>query len=270
MANIKVRKTQPKNATDNRLDPAFVYCPTLFGVSKKHSGSGVKVAVVGTGLPAHRDLSNIGEFQTFVDKVKVPDDLHGNATFNAGVIAANGKHGLTGLAPKVDLVFTKGVNDAGMGTSSSIVASILWCVVKGVDIIAMPFGTQEDCPLLHEAIKKAYAANIALVAPAGKDQKDTEIDFPARYPEVVAVASSYKDDKFGVLRRENNEITLSFPKAEIPTLYGEDKIAYVSGSVVATGIVAGLLSLLIERDRGTKKLWTVKDSYASIYELHRG
>jgi subtilisin family serine protease len=239
-------------------------------VSKKLTGKGTRIAIIGTGVPTHRDLSNISDFQTFADKIKTPDDDHGNSTIISGVIAANGKHGLSGLAPNTELLFAKALSDSGAGTSNSVVASILWCLVKDVDVIVMPFGTQEDCSVLHEAIKKAFAANIALVAPAGREQKDDEINFPARYPEVLAVGANYKDDKFGIKPKTINETVVNFPKAEIPTLYGDQSIAYVSGFHVATGVVGALASLLIERDKASKKLWTIKDTYSNILSLDCG
>lgn len=269
MAGLKIKKTPSSSILIQPNDFIFQYCPTMFGMGKKWTGAGVKVGVIGSGVPVHSYFENIAGFETFCERNKNPDDIHGISTLTSGSMCSCNKNGLTGMAPNIKTFYTKAIGDSGDTNVNSIVASILWLVVKDVDIIVIPFGLSEDEPILHEAIKKAISANVCVIAAAGPTQSQlTDVDYPANYPEVVAVAASYKEEKFSLAKSTNNKLLLSLPKKGAPTTYGSDAVAIVKGMAVATGIAAGLAACVIEKNKQHNKSISIKDVYGELLHIN--
>jgi len=73
------------------------------------NGSGVKVAVVDSGIAPHPDLEGkIIAWKDFVNNISQPYDDNGHGTHVAGTIAGTGKLGYkTGVAPGADLIGVK-------------------------------------------------------------------------------------------------------------------------------------------------------------------
>ena len=119
----------------------------------------------------------------------VIDDF-GHGTHITGVIsAANNGTGVTGIAYNSRVLPVKVLNEYGEGWASDIAAGIIYAVDNGARILNLSIGAPEDISILKEAVDYASEQGVILIAAAGNDGTET-IDYPARYPNVIAVAAT--------------------------------------------------------------------------------
>ncbi|UCD54416.1 MAG: S8 family serine peptidase, partial [Dehalococcoidia bacterium] len=145
----------------DRVDAELVH-PT-------NKGTGVKVAVLDTGIDLdHPDLTVAGDV-TFIEGTTSGDDDHGHGTLVAGIVGAlDNDIGVIGVAPEVSLYSVKVLDQDGTGSISEILSGIEWSTNNNMQVINMSFGTSLSWPTaLVEALQIAYDAGIVLVAGAG-------------------------------------------------------------------------------------------------------
>ena len=164
----------------------------------------------------------------------------------AGVIAGNCKKGIMGLAPLSIIYYAKIIDNYNNCSFNDLVSAILWGIVKEVDIILIALGTQYDYGALKDVIKKSHELNICIIAAAGNDSKD--VDFPARYPEVLSVDYSIAGKKI-----KKRKVNLWLPNQRNLTTYLDNKYVRAGGSSIAAAKVAGISSILIGQKIGQKK-----------------
>ena len=109
-----------------------------------HRGSGVKVAVIDTGIDfCHPDLAaNYVEGINSIDSTQSAKDDNGHGTHVAGTIAAlqgNGK-GVTGVAPDAKLLAVKMLDANGSGALSGVISGLDWALQKGARVANLSLG----------------------------------------------------------------------------------------------------------------------------------
>jgi len=77
----------------------------------------------------------------------------------------------------------------GDGYDADVAEGIYWAVDNGADVINMSLGGAGDDPILHDAVSYAVSEGVTVVAAAGNDGS-ADFQYPAAYPEVVAVAAT--------------------------------------------------------------------------------
>jgi len=208
-------------------------------------GEGAKIALLDTGVDlGHPDLkANILGGIDLVNGDDRPQDDNGHGSGVAGILASreNGL-GLIGVAPKAGLWVIKMLGRNEQGTISDLIRGIEWALERGVDIIAMSLGTEEDNLALHEAIRAASRAGVLLVAAAGN--KGTRVLFPAAYPEVIAVAATDRQDRRAWFSNTGPEVELSAPGTELLSTGLEGGYQVVNGTSFAVPHVSGVAALL--------------------------
>ena len=240
---LEVLSTSPKQVIDWGV--SLVQAPQMWSMSK---GEGVKVAVLDTGVDKnHPDLyPNIKKGMNFTSS-NTSDfgDRQGHGTHCAGIIAAcDNLVGVVGVAPRAQLYIGKVLGDNGQGGIPAIVKGIDWAISEKVDVISMSLGTSADPgPALHDAIKRAHAAGIVIVAATGNE--NTHVGWPAVYDEVIAVAAV--DQTFGRADFSNfgDETDVAAPGVDILSTYPTNAYAKLSGTSMATPMVAGVAALVI-------------------------
>lgn len=207
-------------------------------------GEGVRVGVIDTGWPNHPDLPNVvGRYGW--------EDAMGHGTHTAGIIGAvdNGV-GIIGVAPHCSLLCAGAIPAT---QESDIVSAIQWCVENGAQIINMSFGSPNDVPSVHAALMHAYEAGVVLVASAGNSfvpGVDT-ISYPARYPQVLAVAALGKDMHKAVFSSAGEELrnSVSMPGVDMLSCWLGGQYARMSGTSCAAPMLSGLLALLLAHEQ---------------------
>lgn len=233
----------------------------------KTKGKGIKVAVLDTGIdPDHRDLAgNVKAHVDFTGSRHGSEDVQGHGTHCAGVIGAmENDLGMVGVAPEVELYSAKVLGDNGSGGYDSIVKGIRWAMEMGVDVISMSLGSSSKPPaFVHQAIKDAYNKGIVLVAATGNE--NSPVCWPAAFDEVIAVSAvdqvlqRAKFSNYGI----QNEIAA--PGVDIVSTYKNGTYARLSGTSMATPLVAGAVALIIARHKDLMN--GIRPQLAEVYQI---
>ncbi|MBY9016921.1 MAG: S8 family serine peptidase, partial [Candidatus Lokiarchaeota archaeon] len=149
------------------------WLPAIGAENLAYDGTGVRVAVIDTGIYEHPDL-NLTANRNFVSDESVLDydDLVGHGTHVAGIIGGNGggSGGLyKGVAPGVSLINAKAGDATGL-EEGDVISAIEWCVnTANADIISMSFG--DNYPIASDPMILALASvtenGVITVASAG-------------------------------------------------------------------------------------------------------
>ncbi|HEY8453448.1 MAG TPA: S8 family serine peptidase [Natronosporangium sp.] len=107
-------------------------------------GTGVRVAVLDSGIDTtHPDLAGAVVAEANFTTSDTTGDRFGHGTHVAGIIAGSGAASggtRVGVAPGVELLNGKVLNDFGFGQESDIIAGMEWAVANGADIVNMSLG----------------------------------------------------------------------------------------------------------------------------------
>lgn len=220
--------------------------------SKAFTGTGVKVAVVDSGIYPHSELRIAGGIST-VDYTTSYTDDNGHGTHVAGIIAAlsNGT-GTTGVAPGVDLYAVKTMDSYGEGNLLDLLEGMDWAIQNDMDIINISLGTDSESQALEDVMNEAYAQGILLVASAGNSQEGiplsvNTVNYPAKYDSVIAVGAVDAYHNRGSFSSVGEEVEFTAPGVEITSTFvsnGAAAYAIADGTSQAAPHVTGMLALL--------------------------
>jgi subtilisin len=260
----------------------------LLGVPSPDDGSGVKIAVVDTGVSRHVDLTAVKKRYAVSkgvvedDKLREPD-WHG--THVAGIIGCS-HNDVMGHAPAAEIVSYR-VCPAGKRSMSTadVVVAILDAVSRNVDIINLSLGFSSSDDAITEAISYAHASGVLVVAAVGNDAKE-KCSFPASVADVVAVTALGRVEAypFGTsaflqpIRASSGEfftpyfanfgeahIRCAAPGVGIVSTVNESGYLAESGTSMAAPIVSALSATLLSRNakvlggRTTERLSKLRD-----------
>jgi hypothetical protein len=243
---------------------------------QKSEGSGITVAVLGTGVDA--------EYPGLAGSVITGPDYTGSGrgpgspywgvegTAVAGMIAAHARDwGLVGVAPGAKILsvrVTLEFNDPLASDQAisrrlpdAIAAGIRYATDHGARIIDLPLdpGTlgltstgdpvaAGGSPAERSAIAYALSKGVVLVAPSGDDGMGSGIvNYPAAYPGVIAVGAIGRTGQLASFSSRQSYTSLTAPGVSLVAAaqpYGVDTISSTS---TASGIVAGVAALVLSR-----------------------
>lgn len=224
-----------------------IKAPDAWGISK---GQNVKVAVLDSGIDLdHPDLKVAGGIN-LVESAKKYDDDRGHGTHVAGIIAAlDNSDGVVGVGPSIQLYAVKVLDKKGRGWWSDIFAGLDWCVDNRMQVANMSFGSVEYDQTYEQVIYNTYKAGVVLVASAGNRGPDSgTVQYPARYPGVIAVSAIDSADKIASFSSAGPEIDLAAPGVDILSTYTRPKYSTMSGTSMAAPHVAGVAALRMKFD----------------------
>jgi len=229
----------------DRVDADLAWATTV--------GTGVKVAVVDTGIDlSHPDLKVYGGYNAIYPAKTAADD-NGHGTHVAGIIAAlNNPIGVVGVGPQINLYSVKVLDRRGSGYVSDIIEGLDWAIQNGIQVVNMSLGTNSDVESFHDAVIRARNAGIVLVAAAGND--GAAVDFPGAYPEVIAVAATDSANTVASWSSRGPEVDLAAPGVSIFSTYKDKTYKTLSGTSMATPHVVGAVALVLTRPVGAYDL----------------
>jgi minor extracellular protease Epr len=208
-------------------------------------GNPIRIAVLDTGIARHPDLRIMGSVNTINRKPVI--DLNGHGTHVAGTIAALcNRFGVVGVAPKARLYAVQAFNPSGSAYTSDIIQGIDWCIRNRIQVINMSFGMSEFNASLQDIIRKAYRRGIIMVASCGNDgPNNSTIDYPARFPETIAVAASAPNNQITSFSSRGTGISVAAPGLDVCSTYLDQSYATLSGTSMAAPHVSGAAALLL-------------------------
>jgi len=213
------------------------------------TGSMVKVAIIDTGIDLdHPDLwRNIKGGINTVKPRKSADDDNGHGTHLAGTVAAiDNDFGVIGVGPEVSLYAVKVLNKKGIGWLSDLIDALDWCIDNKMQVINMSFGSLEENQSFHDAIIKVHQAGITMVASAGNNGEGSGlIEYPALYPETIAVTAVDEHDNFASFSSYGPWIDLTAPGVDISSTYKKAFYRTLSGTSMSAAHVTGTVALIL-------------------------
>ncbi len=213
------------------------------------TGSGVKVAILDTGIDAnHADLNVRGGASFVAGEPNALQDGNGHGTHVAGTVAAlNNSTGVLGVAYNADLYAVKVLSASGSGTLSGIAQGIEWSIANGMDVINMSLGGSSGSTALQQACNNAYNRGIVVIAAAGNSGSSgnrNTIGYPARYSSVIAVGAVDSNNNRASFSSVGNELEVMAPGANILSTTPGNNYASFNGTSMAAPHVAGAAALI--------------------------
>jgi subtilisin len=210
------------------------------------AGEGVKVAIIDTGMDfKHPDLApNYKGGYNAINPAASPMDDHGHGTHVSGTVgAAEDLNGVVGVAPKANLYAVKVLDKDGSGQYSLIVAGIEWAILNKMNVINMSLGGGGVVEALKQVMIKANEAGVTVVCAAGNDSGP--VNYPAKYPQAIAVSASNSLDKLASFSSRGAEIAVIAPGVSVYSTRKGGGYTTMSGTSMAAPHVAGLAALAV-------------------------
>ncbi|MCH2387307.1 MAG: S8 family serine peptidase, partial [Opitutales bacterium] len=197
----------------------------------------------------------------FVDDDANPNDLTGHGTHVSGIAGARGNNGIggSGIGWNIKILPLK-VGDSG-GLSSSAIAESLRYVSKmwnlGIKVVATnnSYGSTTPNDIARSEIQTHENLGIVFVAAAGNSGEDIDApdnsQFPAGFPEsnVISVANSTQGDQLSNGTNFGQEsVDLTAPGQEIYSTSNNDDYEFLTGTSMASPMVAGAVALLASKE----------------------
>lgn len=218
------------------------------------SGSGVKVAVLDTGVQAnHPDLTGKVILQKdFAYNDNVADDVAGHGTHVCGTIAAttNNGIGVASLGFGTQIIAGKVLNNSGSGTLAKIANGITWAADNGAKVINMSLGGTSGSTALQNAVNYAWNKGVVVVAAAG-NSNTTAANYPAYYTNAIAVAATDQNDARASFSNYGSWVDIAAPGVDVGSTYINSQYVYMSGTSMASPHVSALAALVWSSSYGT-------------------
>ncbi len=171
------------------------------------------------------------------------DGNHG--THVSGIVGAqtNNSTGVASIGFNTSVMPIKIARDTD-GALTAGYEGITWAADNGAHVINMSWGGGSAGTYGQNVINYAYGEGCIIVAAAGNDDAETMF-YPAAYNNVIAVASTGTTDAKSSFSQYGTWITVSSPGSNIASTVPNTGYSYMSGTSMASPMVAGLVGLML-------------------------
>jgi serine protease len=233
--------------------PQQVNAPTAW--EKTLGSSDVTIGVVDTGAQFdHPDLAS--RYASEPGRDVVDDDAnpypsggtrHGTHVSGCASAETGNETGIAGVSDST-LVNARVLGPNGSGSLSDIADGIQWAVDAGVDIINMSLGGPWPSKTLKRAVEYAYDEHDVLVICAAGNASKANVGYPAGFEECVSVAALTPDEELADFSNYGDDIDVAAPGVNVQSTVPTDEYAALSGTSMASPVVAGVAALGLAAD----------------------
>ena len=175
--------------------------------------STIRVAIIDSGIDViHPEFEGrLTNGVNFLDFDNRPEDDYGHGTHVAGLLGAaiNNDEGIAGVAPRALIDTYKVLDEYGGGSIRNVADAIDAATSNGAKIINLSLEARQSHPLMQNSVEKAAKTGVLLIAASGNF--NTNVAYPASYPDVMAIASTGYRDARANYSNYGEEIELSAP-----------------------------------------------------------
>ncbi|MCX7571247.1 S8 family serine peptidase [Tumebacillus sp. DT12] len=211
------------------------------------------IAIIDTGVDIqHGDLSSkIVAGYDFVNNDTNADDDQGHGTHCAGIAAAIGMNSYqgTGVDMNARIMPVKVLNSQGSGYTSDIIDGVYYAADNGAHVLSMSLGGGGATSAFQSAIDYAHSRGKIVVAAAGNSNTSAK-SYPAAYNNVIAVASTTSSNTRSSFSNYGTWVDIAAPGSSIYATANGGGMTTMSGTSMATPVVAGVLSLAWSKNTG--------------------
>mmetsp|Transcript_11361 Transcript_11361/g.18513 ORF Transcript_11361/g.18513 Transcript_11361/m.18513 type:complete len:403 (+) Transcript_11361:428-1636(+) len=243
----------PKPWGLNRVDqPDLPLDHTSFKTS--YTGKNVTVYILDTGIwESHGDYgSRVRPGVSFVKGEDYVMDRNGHGTHCAGTAVGT----RYGVAKDAQVVGIKILSAEGYGNTVDIIKGIEWAVNDARSrntpgVLSLSLGGSAD-PVLDAGVDAAADAGMLVAVAAGNDNGDACKKSPARAAQVITVGATNIADHRSYFSNWGTCVNVFAPGTNIISSWigADDAVNMISGTSMATPLVAGVLATLLEKHDG--------------------
>jgi thermitase len=220
------------------------------------------IAIVDTGLDAdHPDLAGkVVSTRNYVKGERASDSF-GHGTHVAGIAAAriNNGTGVAGICGQCSLMSVKVLGADGSGLTSDVAAGIVYATDNGARVINLSLGSSARSTIMRDALDYALNNNVLPVVAMGNANSD-HVGDPAYWYSALSVGALDQQghkasfSNFGLqtdVAAPGVAVLSTMPTYSVTlnTQYGyKTNYDALSGTSMATPVVAGLAGLLLSRN----------------------
>ncbi len=240
-------------------------------------GEGVGVAFIDTGLAPHCDFllgkNRVEVFKDFVASKKEMYDDNGHGTFVCGVCAGSGalsKFKFSGVAPRCRIFSLKALDGKGEASANKILDAMQWVYENhkkhNIGVVCMSFGSEplgRNDPIMLGA-EALWKDGVVVVAAAGNSGPEYQtIKSPGISNHIITVGgiddnrydnASYNKKYFEIANFSSRgpafrsvKPDVVAPSVDITSCGIREAYTTLSGTSVATPMIAGIAALLLEK-----------------------
>ena len=250
----------------------------IIGTQTLGSGQNQTIAYIDTGISPHLDFTlgknRIIKFVDLIHHRIFPYDDNGHGTFVAGVgsgsgLMSNGKY--SGICPKSNIIAIKALDNGGEANSLKILEAMQWIYdyhkKYNIKVVCMSFGSEplgENDPIMQGA-EKLWEKNLVVVSAAGNSGPEYKtIKSPGISKKIITVGGfddnrideqNFLPEYFEIAdfssrgpALEDFKPDLVAPAVDITSCGITSTYTKLSGTSVATPMVAGVSALLLEQN----------------------
>lgn len=205
----------------------------------------VVIAVLDSGVNAHVDLGGriLPGWNVPQQNTQTGDVCSSHGTHVSGIATATGDNGvgIAGVCWSASILPIVVVNPC-TGMEAWVADGLIWAADQGADIANMSLQYVAGTAYFKSAVEYAAAAGVLMIAATGNS--NSNVAFPARWPETIAVAATTNQDKRWSSSNFGPEVDVAAPGWQVYSLIGTSGYGYKSGTSMSAPHVTGIAALL--------------------------
>lgn len=247
---LQIQKNAPRHLARLSSRKGLYELKTPFKYKYDTTGKDIVAYVIDTGIDIkHPEFEGRAiKGASFVNESD--GDLNGHGTHVSGIIGSK----TYGVAKDVELVEVKVINQQGSGDLTSILEGIQWAVndrqKRKVKAVAnMSLGAFFS-GILNDAVNAAFETGLVIVSAAGNSNARASMFSPASAEHSLTVgALDDRTDTIAVFSNYGDRVHVFASGVEVESLdiKNYDKPVLMSGTSMASPVVAGLVATLLEK-----------------------